>query len=203
MDRFYRLQRHLYDSTRAFFLLGRNRLLEGLEIRPGMQVLEVGCGTARNLIQLAGCHRDVRFFGVDISREMLKTASRKILAAELEERVRVEQCAAEDVHHRETFGLAGPFDVVFFSYSLTMMPTYARALEAAREGRAAQGSFYASDFWECAGWPAPLRSVMGRWLSFFHVHNDPGILAEIERQFAGLAVRPLLGGYAFLVGPGP
>ena len=201
MDRLYRFQRHLYDVTRVCFLAGRNRLLEAMEIRPGMRVLEMGCGTARNLIRLAGSHRDVHFFGVDISREMLKTASRKILAVGLEERVRVEHCAAEAVHHRHTFGETDPFDAVFFSYSLTMMPTYARALEAARECLTAQGCFHAVDFWDFEGWPSPLRPVMERWLSLFHVHNDPGILTEIERHFDGLAIRPLLGGYAFLVGP--
>src|SRR5436190_741980 len=49
MDRVYRRQRHIYDLSRKFFLLGRDRLIGALKPPPGGQVLEIGCGTARNL----------------------------------------------------------------------------------------------------------------------------------------------------------
>ena len=35
MDRIYRRQRHLYDSTRKYYLLGRDRLIERLSPPPG------------------------------------------------------------------------------------------------------------------------------------------------------------------------
>ena len=49
MNRMYRRQRHIYDGTRRYYLLGRDRLISGLKPAPGASVLEIGCGTGRNL----------------------------------------------------------------------------------------------------------------------------------------------------------
>ena len=76
MDRIYRQQRHVYDVTRKYYLLGRDRLIRRLDPPAGGRVLEIGCGTARNLIVAARAYPDVRFFGIDISSEMLETARR-------------------------------------------------------------------------------------------------------------------------------
>ena len=32
MDRIYRHQRHIYDPTRKYYLLGRDRLIDGLAV---------------------------------------------------------------------------------------------------------------------------------------------------------------------------
>ena len=53
MDRIYHRQRRYYDFTRKYYLLGRDRLIEGLAPPPGGRVLEIGCGTARNLVAAA------------------------------------------------------------------------------------------------------------------------------------------------------
>jgi len=53
MDRQYRWQRHIYDLTRKPYLLGRDRLVAELLPTPGARVLEIGCGTGRNLIRIA------------------------------------------------------------------------------------------------------------------------------------------------------
>src|SRR5271163_945163 len=78
MDRMYRRQRHIYDFTRKFYLLGRDRLIDGLAPPTGARVLEVGCGTGRNLIRAARRHPAIRGYGVDISEEMLSTARVRI-----------------------------------------------------------------------------------------------------------------------------
>ena len=53
MDGIYRHQRHIYDATRKFYLLGRDEMIEGLAVPSGGSVLEIGCGTGRNLIAAA------------------------------------------------------------------------------------------------------------------------------------------------------
>ena len=50
MDRLYRHQRHIYDLTRKYYLLGRDELIAELDPPPHGTVLEIGCGTGRNLL---------------------------------------------------------------------------------------------------------------------------------------------------------
>ncbi|MGB6067829.1 MAG: class I SAM-dependent methyltransferase, partial [Desulfomonilaceae bacterium] len=74
MDRIYRNQRHIYDLTRRYFLLGRDTLIERMEVKEDARVLEIGCGTARNLIHVARRFPSIQLFGIDASTEMLKSA---------------------------------------------------------------------------------------------------------------------------------
>ncbi len=56
MDGMYRRQRYFYDLTRKYYLLGRDRLIAEMHVRAGENILEVGCGTGRNLLILAKKH---------------------------------------------------------------------------------------------------------------------------------------------------
>ena len=53
MDRVYRHQRYIYDLTRKYYLFGRDRLIRELDLKPGERLVEIGCGTARNLVRIA------------------------------------------------------------------------------------------------------------------------------------------------------
>ena len=72
MDSIYRTQRHIYDLTRKYYLLGRDRLIRELAPPEDGCVLEVGCGTGRNLIKAARRYPRARFYGIDISEAMLE-----------------------------------------------------------------------------------------------------------------------------------
>src|SRR3978361_364851 len=74
MNRMYRRQRHIYDGTRRYYLLGRDQLISGLQPAAGASVLEIGCGTGRNLVLAVRLYPDARFFGIDVSTEMLTSA---------------------------------------------------------------------------------------------------------------------------------
>src|SRR5271170_7945137 len=91
MNRMYRRQRHIYDFTRKFYLLGRDRLIDGLAPPAGARVLEVGCGTGRNLIRTAWRRHAIRCYGIDISEEMLSTARVRIGKTGLRGRIAVAQ----------------------------------------------------------------------------------------------------------------
>ena len=75
MDAIYARQRHFYDLTRKYYLLGRDALIDGLAPPTSPTILEVGCGTARNLIATARSWPDARCYGIDISAEMLVTVA--------------------------------------------------------------------------------------------------------------------------------
>ncbi|MBX7220504.1 MAG: class I SAM-dependent methyltransferase [Blastocatellia bacterium] len=202
MDRMYRYQRHIYDLTRAYYLLGRDRLLERMTIRPGDRVLEVGCGTARNLIRLAQKYPLTFFYGIDASEVMLATARTNIERAGLVDNIELQPCCAEDLHHRATFHLPLPFDAIFFSYSLSMIPTWQPALEKALENLKPGKTLSIVDFWDQRGLPIWFRRVLTQWLGLFGVHHKPELLsflAELQHaQEGAFAVESVARGYAFL-----
>src|SRR6267154_2763691 len=70
MNRMYRRQRHIYDGTRRYYLLGRDQLIANLKPGAGANVLEIGCGTGRNLTVAARQYPGAKFFGIDVSTEM-------------------------------------------------------------------------------------------------------------------------------------
>src|ERR1700710_2605613 len=89
MNRMYRWQRHIYDGTRRYYLLGRNQMIANLRSAPGANILEIGCGTGRNLVLAAQCYPDARLFGIDVSTEMLTSAISAISRRGLASRIRV------------------------------------------------------------------------------------------------------------------
>ena len=109
----YRRTRYIYDLTRKYYLLGRDRLLRDMELRSGDRVLEIGCGTARNLILLARRRPDVHCYGLDVSTEMLATAAASVKSRGLESRITLKHCFAEQLDHKAVFGLDAPFDAAF------------------------------------------------------------------------------------------
>ena len=72
----YRLWAPVYDATVGhFFLPGRRRAIELLNLRPGERVLLVGVGTGADLLLLP---QGVQATGVDISPDMLARARHKL-----------------------------------------------------------------------------------------------------------------------------
>ncbi len=50
-------------------------MIDRLAPAPGARIVEVGCGTARNLIRIARRYPDLTLFGLDASHAMLDTAA--------------------------------------------------------------------------------------------------------------------------------
>jgi S-adenosylmethionine-diacylgycerolhomoserine-N-methlytransferase len=80
MDGMYRYQRHIYDLTRKYYLLGRDQTIRDLDLAPSATLLEVGCGTGRNLALAHKQFPRARLYGLDISQEMLISARRTFAA---------------------------------------------------------------------------------------------------------------------------
>jgi S-adenosylmethionine-diacylgycerolhomoserine-N-methlytransferase len=202
MDKMYRWTRHVYDFSRKYYLLGRDRLLREMELQPDDRVIEIGCGTARNLIKLARMRRDVRCYGLDVSTEMLATATQKVKARRLQDRITLMHCFAEQLDYAKTFSLDAPFDAVFFSYSLSMIPPFREAIDAALRSLKRGGVMYVVDFWDQGKWPGPFRAGLKRWLDLFHVHFRPELLEylkELDAKGVGsLTVKPVAGRYAYI-----
>jgi S-adenosylmethionine-diacylgycerolhomoserine-N-methlytransferase len=196
MDRVYRHQRYFYDFTRKYYLFGRDRLIRELKLKPNARLVEVGCGTARNLIAIARAYPTARLYGLDASAEMLKTAGKAIARAGLSERIRLAHGYAEDLSPR-MFGENEPFDEAVFSYSLSMIPDWEGALNAADAALAPGGRIHIVDFGDLSGLGRIGGDLMRAWLRAFHVVPRAELLHGLERSPAGrLTLLP--GRYAFL-----
>lgn len=200
MDGVYGGQRHIYDLTRKYYLLGRDRLIDELMPPVGGHVLEIGCGTGRNLIAAARCWPGAHFHGIDISEEMLKTARAAIARAGLTRRISVALGDATDFDPQALFRIAS-FDRIFQSYTLSMIPDWRAAIREATRHLSANGSLHIVDFGQQEALPAWFRAALFGWLARFHV-TPRALLVEAAREIANdaggrMAVTRLYRGYAW------
>ncbi len=202
MDRIYRFQRYFYDITRKYYLLGRDRLIREMDIRKESRILEVGCGTARNLILMARRYPHAHFYGLDASQEMLNTAESKILRAGLQDRISLRHGLAEEVSAKDTFGLPEPFDAVFYSYSLSMIPSWKKAIQSGWNNLKTGGQLAIVDFSDQKKMPTWFRNALTRWLSWFHVRHEPELthfLSDLaSHNNSRMQIDYLKGRYSFI-----
>lgn len=200
MDGVYRRQRYIYDLTRKYYLFGRDSLIRELDLAPGQSLVEIGSGTARNLILIARRYPQTRLFGLDASHEMLKTARVAVKRAGLEDRIALAYGYAEALTPA-TFGEAKIFDHAVFSYSLSMIPQWKQALAASI---AAAARIHAVDFADLGGLGQLGATIMRGWLALFHVAPRTEIVTALLQDKALLlkensSFRLLEGRYAFLL----
>lgn len=200
MDGVYRGQRHIYDLTRKYYLLGRDRLIDELTPPVGGHVLEIGCGTGRNLIAAARCWPGAHFHGIDISEEMLKSARTAIARAGLARRVTVARGDATGFNSNALFRV-NSFDRIFQSYTLSMIPDWQCAIREAVNHLSTYGSLHIVDFGQQEEMPEWFRGALFAWLARFHV-EPRALLVEAAREAANdagarLAVTRLYRGYAW------
>jgi S-adenosylmethionine-diacylgycerolhomoserine-N-methlytransferase len=202
MDAMYRHQRHIYDLTRKFYLFGRDQLLASLSAPPGAAVLEMGCGTGRNLIKLAALAPEARLYGVDVSGVMLATAARALDRAGLSDRVKLAQAGGQGFDPMAAFNIA-QFDTIYFSYVLSMIPGWQTVVERALGQLAPGGTLAVVDFGDQLKAPAWRRRLLLGWLRLFDVHPK----AEIERGLRAIAAgmaglwrdEDVFDGYAYIL----
>jgi S-adenosylmethionine-diacylgycerolhomoserine-N-methlytransferase len=202
MDRRYRYQRHVFDLSRRLILFGRDRAIAALRLGDARSVLEIGCGTGRNLNLMAEAYPALHLTGLDISGEMLKTARARFARTQRDERISLQQ---GDAAIRP---IGGKAPRILMSYSLSMVPDWRRALTVAIEMLEPGGILAIVDFgnfgrlpdWlaeiciemlsrqdapPCVELPQELRRHASSTLSVHHEYALAGLyqLAIIKRAF--------------------
>ena len=199
MDVIYRRQRFIYDATRRYYLFGRDRLIEDLEPPANGTVLEIGCGTARNLIRAARLYPEARLYGLDVSEAMLRSARASVERCSLAARILLRKGDATAFDPEQLFALHG-FDRVFISYALSMIPAWRDVVRHAAACVAPGGKLLIVDFGDFSGYPSLVQSAQSAWLRRFSVVPIPamdrkiGMLAE-QMGFSSGSEK-LYGGYA-------
>ncbi|MEM9261521.1 MAG: methyltransferase domain-containing protein [Bacteroidota bacterium] len=141
LSQYYQFQSRIYDLTRWSFLFGRKHLLANLPFRPTepLQILEVGCGTGHNLLRLAKKYPEAEITGIDLSADMLAKAGKKV--THFGDRIQLLNGAFGDAD------LGNSFDLIIFSYCLTMVnPGWEALVRAAHRRLLPQGLIAVVDF---------------------------------------------------------
>src|SRR2546430_13051735 len=129
--------RRRYNRLAKFFVLFewlfllprgiRGKAVSRLELKPGARVLEVGCGTGRNLAHLVqAVGEQGHVYGVDLSEGMLEKARELSANAEWRNVTLIQSDAT-------AYTLPELVDGVIFSLSYAVIPQHREALRRAWE----------------------------------------------------------------------
>jgi S-adenosylmethionine-diacylgycerolhomoserine-N-methlytransferase len=197
MDGMYRYQRHIYDLTRKYYLFGRDRMIARLDVPRDGTLLEVGCGTGRNLLLAHRLHPTARLYGLDISAEMLTSARANFRGIPVMPQLQVADATSFDA---AAFGVAG-FDRIMISYALSMIPDWEKAIGASLAALKPGGSLHIVDFGQQERFPGWFRAALQAWLGRFHVTPRARLFDAVESvamvQGATARVQSLYRGYAW------
>jgi len=182
MNRMYRYQRHIYDLTRKYYLLGRDRTIAELDLPAGGSLLEVGCGTGRNLLLAQKLFPSAHLSGLDISAEMLTSVRANFRGMPNQPTLRV---ADATDFRAEDFGSAG-YDRVMISYALSMIPDWERAIDASLAALKPGGSLHIVDFGQQERLPRGFGRLLRAWLTRFHVTPRATLRRVLEDRQKGL-----------------
>jgi S-adenosylmethionine-diacylglycerol 3-amino-3-carboxypropyl transferase len=157
MSSFYASQAKGYDAVRENMLVGRSEMVSGFgPIKKGHTWLDVGGGTGRNLHYLrAQLDLFERIIVLDICPELLEIGednARRSFTPSQCERISwvcldinspdVKKSLATHLRNDLNRG----FDTISFSYSLSMIPEWQKALESAKSLMSKEGRVIVSDF---------------------------------------------------------
>ena len=169
LQSYYKWHAHIYDATRWGFLFGRNELIRSLPRLPDKpRILEIGCGTGHNLVNLQAAFPNAIITGIDLSPTMLEIAEKKV------------DRQTELINNRyEASGTRNKaFDLILLSYSLTMMQTAADEIipelhaKLNDDGVIAMVDFYSTPF-----------KWFRRWMQKNHVMFDKTIDITLKKHF--------------------
>ena len=186
LERFYAPQADGYDAFRDRLLSGRESLIDLLDLPDGSRVVELGCGTGRNLDffgDRVGAFASVDL--VDVCNPLLDQARRR--AARWPSIVRVMQADAE------LYRPANPVDCVYLSYSLSMTANWKKAICNAVRMLRPGGILGVVDFYVSEASPPPGRVRHGRftrefWPRWFS-HDGVNLTPEHLRSLADFTDR--------------
>lgn len=173
MKSYYAFQAKIYDATRWTFLYGRNTILHKIPFpkTQRIKVLEVGCGTGVNILKMAQMFPNAQFTGLDVSGDMLDRA--RINLDKYQKRVTL-----LEEPYQESTKFNGQFDVILFSYALTMInPQWIELLDQAPKDLKPDGVVAVVDFHD-ANFDFYRQFMRGN-----HVKLNGHILPVLEEKF--------------------
>lgn len=176
LESFYRHQSNSYDEFRSRLLPGREELLSEAirHLKPGASWIDIGCGTASNL-EIApqftvACERITL---IDLCEPLLTRARARVRRLGLSQ--------VEVIRGDAASATLPPSDLVTFSFSLTMIPNWFLAIDAAINSLKPGGIIAVVDFFvsrryhEDTRSPHPFltRTFWPMWFGLDNVNLNP------------------------------
>ena len=189
-----------YEVMSRYSQFGRKHLIEKLLAPRGGTVLELGCGTGRNLIAAARAYPSSQVFGVDSSEARLRVARSEIGKAGLRHRIHIAQADIVNFDPFATFGHES-FDRVILSYCLSRTVDWERVLQHGMMLRSAGGVMVVMEFGQQERLPHFLRRILNLGLQKSHMDvraNLKGVLnALVKDNRSKLRFERLYRGYVY------
>lgn len=191
LESFYRPQAEYYDAFRARMLHGRDELFRLIPFPPDATWIDMGAGTGENVERIGDNQRKLsRIQLIDLSDSLLAVA-RQRAERNRWENVEIQNC---DVTRFEAEPESA--DVVTFSYSLTMIPDWFRALEHAKTLLRPGGLIGIVDFYVSRKFPDEerirhswlTRSFWPAWFASDNVFLSPDHLPWLQSHFQATSV---------------
>lgn len=169
---YYKIHSLIYDITRWTFLFGREGIIQKLPASDEeLNILEVGCGTGKNLKMLARKFPNARFTGIDVSGEMLGIARKKMKY--LGDRI----AFLEEPYDHNSQAAGKQYDIVLFSYALSMInPQWSEILEQTKKDLKPGGLIAIVDFYHGT-------KLYRDYMSLHHVKLEGHILPVLKDLF--------------------
>jgi len=178
LEDFYRGQADDYDAFRQRLLPGRRELIGRLPLAPGSVWIDLGGGTAHNLLHAGpGLAALRQVYVVDLTPSLLAIA-RQRCRDQAWTNVTLIEGDATDVRLP-----SGSADLVTCSYSLTMIPEWRAAVSEAWRLLTPGGTFGAVDFFVAPHHPRITRQVWLWWFAHSHVHLSADHVPFLQRRF--------------------
>lgn len=177
IEKYYKFQSKIYDSTRWAFLYGRKKIINQLPIPRDakIEILEIGCGTGHNLLELYNHFIDSNITGIDISKEMIIKSKEKF--SNKNGRINlIHGQANSDVIDKK-------FDLVLISYCLSMInPGYLEMIKTAKHFMKNGAIIAIVDFHDSK------FNLFKEHMSNHHVRMDQHLLPILKDDFESLSI---------------
>lgn len=177
VQHYYRFHAPFYDVTRWSFLFGRDSILNmipDLPLQP--RILEIGCGTGRNIERLQYRFPDARMTGIDLSPEMLNKAKKR-LHKSTQVKLKLGRYQAGSFN-------SDSFDLILLSYSLTMAgPQTDIFVQLIQKDLKPGGTIAVVDFDRSS------FSWFRRWMEINHVNFGGHLLPLLQKHFHPVEIK--------------
>lgn len=168
VNSYYKFHSKIYDLTRWSILFGRNRILNLVPDfgNRNVRILELGCGTGYHLPKLSKLYPSAEIIGIDDSLEMIGKAKKKYSDND--------QISIKHISCRDYLSDSKKFDLIFCSYSLTMISEYQDIIKLSKSALCDVGFIAVVDF------STTPFLFFEKWMKWNHVDVSGDIFKQLR-----------------------